>query len=81
MRSALLHIIKGAKRDGNGAWRDAKLLEQSMAGIGTKDFQLVYRYVSTSTVFGLVLMLFQNRSPALEPTTLGFSQRFLPEEV
>ncbi|KAF8174952.1 hypothetical protein BJ912DRAFT_989350 [Pholiota molesta] len=43
----LLHIVHGAKpkRDQQGIWRDAKLLEKSMAGLGTKDQQLVYRLV------------------------------------
>ncbi len=43
----LLFIVHGVKpkRDGRGIWRDAKLLEKSMAGLGTKDQQLVYRLV------------------------------------
>ena len=36
-----------SKRDGQGIWRDAKLIEKSMAGLGTKDAQLIYRYVSS----------------------------------
>ena len=38
-----------SKRDGQGIWRDAKLLEKSMAGLGTKDAQLIYRFVSSSS--------------------------------
>lgn len=34
-----------SKRDGQGFWRDAKLLEKSMAGLGTRDTQLIYRFV------------------------------------
>jgi len=47
---ALLHIVHGvkAKRDGRGEWRDAKLLEKSMAGLGTRDAQLVYRLIRAS---------------------------------
>ncbi|KAF8881504.1 hypothetical protein BD779DRAFT_1546281 [Infundibulicybe gibba] len=47
MRDAFLHIVAGAKpkRDKNGVWRDAKLLEASMKGMGTKDAQLVWRVV------------------------------------
>ena len=33
------------KRDGQGIWRDAKMLEKSMAGLGTRDQQLIYRWV------------------------------------
>ena len=39
-----MHGVK-PKRDGRGIWRDAKLLEKSMAGLGTKDQQLIYRLV------------------------------------
>ncbi|KAF8971864.1 hypothetical protein BDZ97DRAFT_2025750 [Flammula alnicola] len=44
---ALLYIVHGVKpkRDQQGYWRDAKLLEKSMAGLGTKDTQLIYRLV------------------------------------
>ncbi|KAG7091610.1 hypothetical protein E1B28_010629 [Marasmius oreades] len=47
MRFALLYIVNGAKNkhinEGQGVWRDAKLIEASMKGIGTKDKQLVWR--------------------------------------
>ncbi|PPR03114.1 hypothetical protein CVT24_012417 [Panaeolus cyanescens] len=44
---ALLHIVQGIKpkRDGQGRWRDAKLLEKSMAGLGTRTTQLSYRLI------------------------------------
>lgn len=47
MERALLYILHGvkSKRDGNGVWRDAKMLEKTMAGLGTKDTQLIYRTV------------------------------------
>jgi annexin A7/11 len=47
MRVAFLHIIEGAKpkRDGQGIWRDAKLIDKAMVGFGTKDTELVYRFV------------------------------------
>ncbi|KAF8799887.1 Annexin [Phlegmacium glaucopus] len=47
MEDSLLYIMHGAKpkRDGQGFWRDAKLLEKSMKGMGTKDMQLIYRLV------------------------------------
>lgn len=40
LQAALLHAVNGGKKDGTGVWRDAKLLERSMAGMGTKDEQL-----------------------------------------
>ena len=42
-----MYIIHGAKPkgDGQGYWRDANLLEKNLAGLGTKDFQLIYRLV------------------------------------
>jgi len=45
LRDALLYILHGAKatRDGRGIWRDAKLLEATMAGFGTRDDALTYR--------------------------------------
>ncbi|KAL0946519.1 hypothetical protein HGRIS_012732 [Hohenbuehelia grisea] len=43
MKSALLYIAHGAKHEGRGIWRDAKLLEAAMAGLGTKDERLVWR--------------------------------------
>ncbi|TFK21260.1 Annexin [Coprinopsis marcescibilis] len=45
MENALLYILNGVKpkRDGQGIWRDAKLLEKTMAGLGTRDSTLVYR--------------------------------------
>lgn len=47
IQSSLLYIMHGAKskRDGRGFWRDAKLLEKSMAGLGTRDTQLTYRLI------------------------------------
>ncbi|KAF5345468.1 hypothetical protein D9758_013623 [Tetrapyrgos nigripes] len=49
MRTTLLHIVHAVKSkhlsEGVGAWRDAKLLEASMKGLGTKDKQLVWRIV------------------------------------
>ncbi|BEI85239.1 hypothetical protein CcaverHIS002_0506400 [Cutaneotrichosporon cavernicola] len=43
MRDGLLHISRFAETDGNGVYRDAKLLEAAMAGMGTKDERLCYR--------------------------------------
>jgi hypothetical protein len=50
LETSLLYVMHGAKskRDGQGIWRDAKLLEKSMAGLGTRDTQLIYRFVSFS---------------------------------
>lgn len=45
MKDALLYAVEGGKRDGTGAWRDAKMLEKAMAGAGTKDQQLIWRLV------------------------------------
>lgn len=45
MKDALLYIVEGAKRNDGGVWRDAKLLEKAMAGMGTKDERLVWRIV------------------------------------
>jgi annexin A7/11 len=47
IEKALLYIMHGVKpkRDRQGIWRDAKLLEASMAGLGTKDIPLIYRLV------------------------------------
>jgi len=47
LESSLLYVMHGAKskRDGQGIWRDAKLIEKSMAGLGTRDTQLIYRLV------------------------------------
>ncbi|PWY98369.1 Annexin [Testicularia cyperi] len=43
MRDALRYIVDGAENDGTGIARDARLLEDSMKGMGTKDERLVYR--------------------------------------
>jgi len=47
LETSLLYVMHGAKskRDGQGVWRDAKLIEKSMAGLGTRDTQLIYRLV------------------------------------
>jgi len=47
MRSGLLYIVEGAKpkRDTRGIWRDAKLIDKAMVGLGTKDKELVWRIV------------------------------------
>ncbi|GAC93705.1 hypothetical protein PHSY_001270 [Pseudozyma hubeiensis SY62] len=43
MQDALRYIVDGAEHDGQGITRDARLLEDSMKGMGTKDERLVYR--------------------------------------
>lgn len=43
MKDALRYIVDGAENDGQGVTRDARLLEDSMKGMGTKDERLVYR--------------------------------------
>ena len=43
-----------SKRDGQGIWRDAKLIEKSMAGLGTRDTQLIYRFVLLLLLFGFL---------------------------
>ena len=47
---SLLYILHGIKpkRDGQGIWRDAKLLEKTMAGLGTRDAALIYRTLRAS---------------------------------
>ncbi len=54
MKDALLYIAEGAKREGRGVWRDAKLMERSMAGLGTKDERLVWRCVFLLTCVVMV---------------------------
>ena len=51
IEESFLYIMHGAKpkRDGQGIWRDAKMLEKSMAGLGTRDQQLIYRWVPGCT--------------------------------
>lgn len=46
MRDALLYILSYCKmkQDTHGYRRDAKLIEKTMAGFGTQDKKLVYRY-------------------------------------
>ncbi len=41
MRDALRYIVDGAENDGQGVARDARLLEDSMKGMGTKDERLI----------------------------------------
>lgn len=43
MKDALLFIVEGVEGDGTGIERDAKLIEESMKGMGTKDERLIYR--------------------------------------
>lgn len=38
-----MYVLDGVKHRDGGVKRDAKLLEKSMAGLGTKDKQLVWR--------------------------------------
>lgn len=45
LQDALLYAVEGGKRDPQGIWRDAKMLEKAMAGVGTKDHQLIYRLI------------------------------------
>ncbi|TEB29205.1 Annexin, partial [Coprinellus micaceus] len=44
---AILYILDGvkAKRDGHGAWRDAKMIMATMKGVGMKHTELQYRVV------------------------------------
>ncbi|TEB16534.1 Annexin, partial [Coprinellus micaceus] len=50
LMKSLLYILHGikSKRDGQGIWRDAKLLEKTMAGLGTRDAALIYRTLRAS---------------------------------
>lgn len=45
MRTSLLFAVEGVKpkRDRKGIWRDAKMIDKAMVGLGTRDKQLVYR--------------------------------------
>lgn len=45
MKDALLQVARGAEHDGAGVYRDTELIEESMAGMGTKDERLCYRLV------------------------------------
>ncbi|WVW86705.1 hypothetical protein I302_108759 [Kwoniella bestiolae CBS 10118] len=45
MRDGLYYIAKGAENDGQGVVRDAELLYNAMAGMGTKDERMIYRIV------------------------------------
>jgi hypothetical protein len=45
-----------SKRDGQGIWRDAKLIEKSMAGLGTRDAQLIYRFVLLLFIVSFLLL-------------------------
>ena len=49
MQMALVYIVHGVKpkRDRQGVWRDAKLLEKTMKGAGTRDMALTYRLIRT----------------------------------
>lgn len=75
MKTALLHIVEGAKpkRDGQGVWRDAKLIDKAMVGFGTRDNELVWRYVPLPPflLFAPSLRLFLLRFLFLLPTLLS----------
>ncbi|KAK4700709.1 hypothetical protein P7C70_g5531, partial [Phenoliferia sp. Uapishka_3] len=43
LQKALLYALEGGKRDTNGCWRDAKMLNATMVGAGTRDVLLVVR--------------------------------------
>ncbi|KAG6824667.1 hypothetical protein H0H93_001747, partial [Arthromyces matolae] len=47
MQQALLFIYQGAnpKHDRTGIYRDAKFIYKSMEGLGTKDYQLIWRVI------------------------------------
>ncbi|WVQ66486.1 uncharacterized protein L199_004667 [Kwoniella botswanensis] len=45
MRDGLYYIAKGVENDGQGVVRDAELLYNAMAGMGTKDERMIYRIV------------------------------------
>lgn len=45
LQSALLYALEGAKKDTNGAWRDAKRIHDTMEGAGTDDKMLIIRFV------------------------------------
>lgn len=52
MREALMHIVQGVEvkhsssaQQDTTIWRDAKLIEKAMAGMGTKDAQLIWRCI------------------------------------
>ena len=49
MEMALIYLVQGVKpkRDRQGLWRDAKLLEKTMKGTGTRDVALTYRIIRT----------------------------------
>ena len=73
MKDSLLYMVHGAKskRDGQGFWRDAKLLEKSMAGLGTRDTQLIYRFVFFIYFLFLITHIFLNIDLSVLIGTLG----------
>ena len=59
VEESFLYIMHGAKpkQDRQGIWRDPKMLEKSMAGLGTRDQQLIYRWVPWFFPFHRLLII------------------------
>ncbi|EEB99534.1 hypothetical protein MPER_00773, partial [Moniliophthora perniciosa FA553] len=80
MQFTLLYIVGGAKprpkhgitSQNAGVWRDAKLLEASMKGFGTKDKQWVGRFVwSSQTEIQASKMRIKEVKKSLENESMG----------
>jgi annexin A7/11 len=48
VKEAFVYIAQGAEGDGYGVDRDADMIHQAMVGMGTKDEQLIWRYIRTT---------------------------------
>lgn len=81
MRDALFFIARGVEADGDGVVRDCELLNDAMAGMGTKDERMYVCVFLLRVSANLVEQDLPSCPQSLEPSSFQCHQEPIPGTV